>query len=55
MIVAIRDKIAPMVSAGKTLPEVLAAKPTADYDAKVPGGSTTIDRFVGQVYAELKR
>jgi cyclase len=54
MIVAIRDKIAPMVSQGKTLPEVMAAKPTADYDAKVPGGSTTIERFVGQVYAELK-
>jgi cyclase len=54
MIIAIRDKIAPMVSQGKTLPEVLAAKPTADYDAKVPGGATTIERFVGQVYAELK-
>ncbi len=54
MIIAIRDKIAPMVSQGKTLQEVLAAKPTADYDAKVPGGATTIDRFVGQVYAELK-
>jgi glyoxylase-like metal-dependent hydrolase (beta-lactamase superfamily II) len=54
MIVAIRDKIAPMVAQGKTLPEVMAAKPTADFDAKVPGGSTTIERFVGQVYAELK-
>ncbi len=54
MIIAIRDKIAPLVAQGKTLPEVMAAKPTADYDAKVPGGSTTIDRFVGQVYAELK-
>jgi cyclase len=55
MIIAIRDKIAPMVSQGKTLPEVLAAKPTAAYDAKVPGGDTTIERFVGQVYAELKK
>jgi len=54
MIIAIRDKIAPLVSQGKTQAEVLAAKPTADYDAKVPGGATTIDRFVGQVYAELK-
>jgi cyclase len=55
MIVAIRDRIAPMVSQGKTLPEIMAAKPTADYDAKVPGGAPTIERFVGQVYAELKR
>jgi cyclase len=54
MIIAIRDKIAPMVSQGKTLPEVMAAKPTADYDAKVPGGGPTIERFVGQVYAELQ-
>jgi cyclase len=55
MIIAIRDKIAPMVAAGKTKEEVLASKPTADYDAKVPGGATTIDRFVGQVYDELKK
>jgi cyclase len=54
MIIAIRDKIGPMVSQGKTLDEVMAAKPTADFDAKVPGGDTTIQRFVGQVYAELK-
>jgi cyclase len=54
MIIAIRDKIAPMVSQGKSLDDVMAAKPTADYDAKVPGGDTTIARFVGQVYAELK-
>jgi cyclase len=54
MIIAIRDKIAPMVSQGKTLAEVVAAKPTADYDAKVPGVGTTGERFIGQVYAELK-
>jgi cyclase len=54
MIIAIRNKIAPMVSQGKTLQEVVAAKPTADYDAKVPGVGTTGERFIGQVYAELK-
>lgn len=54
MIIAIRDKIAPMVAQGKTLQEVIASKPTADYDSKVPGVGTTGDRFVGQVYAELK-
>jgi cyclase len=55
MIVAIRDKIAPLVQQGKTLEEVVAAKPTADFDAKVPMPGTTGDRFVGQVYAELKK
>jgi cyclase len=54
MIVAIRDKIAPMVKQGMSVEQVTAAKPTAAYDAKVPGVGTTGDRFVGQVYAELK-
>jgi glyoxylase-like metal-dependent hydrolase (beta-lactamase superfamily II) len=54
MIVAIRDKIAPMVRQGSTLEQVVASKPTADYDSKVPGAGTTGERFVGQVYAELK-
>jgi cyclase len=54
MIVAIRDKIAPMVKKGMTLEQVNAAKPTVDYDAKVPGVGTTGERFIGQLYAELK-
>jgi glyoxylase-like metal-dependent hydrolase (beta-lactamase superfamily II) len=54
MIIAIRDKIAPLVAQGKTLQEVLAAKPTADFDAKVPNANTTTERFVTQVYQELK-
>ncbi len=56
MIVAIRDRVAPLVQQGKTQQEVVAAKLTADYDARVPGGAATgnPDRFVGQVYAELK-
>jgi glyoxylase-like metal-dependent hydrolase (beta-lactamase superfamily II) len=54
MVVAVRDKIAPMVRDGKTLEQVVAAKPTADFDAKVQQPGTTGERFVGQVYAELK-
>lgn len=54
MILAIRDKIAPMVKKGLTVEQVTAAKPTADYDTKVPGVGTTGERFVGQLYAELK-
>ena len=33
----------------------VAAKPTADFDAKVQQPGTTGDRFVGQLYAELKK
>jgi glyoxylase-like metal-dependent hydrolase (beta-lactamase superfamily II) len=61
MIIAVRDRVAPMVRRGMTLEQVLAAKPTSSYnsdvrgwDGPVPGGGTTADRFVGQLYAELK-
>ena len=54
MIVAIRDKVATLVQLGKTQEEVVAAKPTSDYDAKVPQADTTSARFVGQLYAEIK-
>jgi hypothetical protein len=49
-----------MINEGKSEQEVLAAKVTAPYDAKVPGGllpagsGTSADRFVRMVYAQLK-
>jgi cyclase len=55
MVIAIRDKVAALVKDGKTQEQAVAAKPTADYDAKVQQPGTTGDRFVGQVYAELKK
>lgn len=54
MIVAIRAKVEPLVKQGRTLEQVIAAKPTADFDAKVPSVGTTGDRFIGQLYAELQ-
>jgi cyclase len=55
LIMAIRDKVAVLVKQNKTQAEVLAAKLTSDYDAKVTGASAmTADRFVGQLYTELK-
>ncbi|HEY6345723.1 MAG TPA: MBL fold metallo-hydrolase [Bryobacteraceae bacterium] len=54
MILAIRDKIAPLVAQGKSQQDVVAMKVTADFDAKVPTASTTSERFVTQVYQELK-
>ena len=55
LIVALRDRVARLVQQGKTLEEVIAAKLTADYDARVPNPGTTGDRFIGQLYAELKK
>ena len=53
MILAVRDRVAKLISEGKTQEQVLAAHPTADYDAKVPNSAETTQRFVTQVYAEL--
>ncbi len=53
MILAIRDKVAALVQQGKTVDEVLAAKTTSDFD-NIPNASTTSERFVRQLYAELK-
>lgn len=54
IMIALRDKVAPMVAQGMTLEQVIAAKPTADFDAQVTGVGTTGDRFIGQLYAELQ-
>ena len=55
MMLAVRDKVAALLRQNKTQEEVVAAKLTADVDAKVTGATPmTADRFVGQLYAELK-
>jgi cyclase len=54
MILVIRDRVKALVDEGKTVDEVLAAKPTSEYDDKVPSAATTSERFIRQLYAELK-
>jgi glyoxylase-like metal-dependent hydrolase (beta-lactamase superfamily II) len=54
MMIALRDKVAPLVKQGQTQEQVVAAKLTAEFDAKVPQPGTTGDRFIGQLYAELQ-
>ncbi|HYL38146.1 MAG TPA: MBL fold metallo-hydrolase [Bryobacteraceae bacterium] len=60
MILGVQAKVRQMISEGKSEQEVLAAKVTAPYDAKVPGGllpagaGTSADRFVRMVYSQLK-
>ena len=55
MMMAVRDKVQALVRQNKTQDEVIAAKPTADFDSKVTGATpATADRFVGQLYQELK-
>ncbi len=50
---AVRDKVAAMVKQGKTADEIVAAKPTADTDAKVDPGGNSSERFLRALYAEL--
>jgi hypothetical protein len=55
MMMAVRDKVAALIRQNKTQDDVVAAKPTAEFDATVTGASpATADRFVGQLYQELK-
>jgi glyoxylase-like metal-dependent hydrolase (beta-lactamase superfamily II) len=49
----IRDAVAPLVEAGKSLEEVQAAKPTAEFDEVWGGGFINPETFVGIVYQSL--
>jgi hypothetical protein len=63
MILDVRGHVLALIAEGKTKQEVLAAKLTAPYDNKVPGGTTSLpaglgtsaDRFVGALYDECKK
>ena len=37
----------------QTVQEIIAAKPTAEYDAKIEQAAMTSERFITQLYAEL--
>jgi glyoxylase-like metal-dependent hydrolase (beta-lactamase superfamily II) len=51
----IRDRINKLVQEGKSREEVVAAKPTADFDAKLGKGFLTPEQFVSIVYMDLSR
>jgi cyclase len=62
MMLAVRDRISKMIREGKSEADVIAAKPWADFDSKVPQSDakvgntnqTVAQRFATQVYAELR-
>jgi cyclase len=60
MILALQASVQQLIAQGKTQQEVLAAHVTGPYDSKVPGGllpagaGTSADRFVSEMYQELK-
>src|SRR5437660_233935 len=55
MLAAARERIAKLKAAGKTEEEVVALKPTADYDAKFGVNERAIGNFLRVVYRSLPR
>ena len=55
MLAAIRERVAQHIKEGKSLEEVLAAKPTQEFEAAMGQGFMNAERFVGIVYNSLKK
>ncbi len=55
MLAGVRERVRRAMAGGRTLEQVVAAKPTAEFDEKWGKGFLTPDQFVGIVYADLAR
>jgi glyoxylase-like metal-dependent hydrolase (beta-lactamase superfamily II) len=55
MLKGVRDAVAKQVAMGKSQEQVIAAKPTAAWDAKWGGGFLNPDQFTAIVYSDLSR
>lgn len=53
MLVGVRDRVATLIHEGKSRDEIVAAKPTAEFDAVWGKGFLSPDRFVGIVCASM--
>jgi cyclase len=54
MIVAVRDRVKPLIAAGRTESQVLAEHPTADFDTRWGHGRVQADQFVREIYSAIK-
>jgi len=50
----VRDRVAKAISQGQTMEQVVASKPTKDFDEKVGNAAASADRFVQGVYVGLR-
>jgi len=55
MLATVRDRIRKLAGQGKTLAQVKAAKPTAEFDAAWGGGFINPDRFIEILYGDLSK
>ena len=53
LLVAARDRVGKLVAAGKTEQEAIAARPMADYDAKLAANEQASTNFIRVVYNSL--
>lgn len=53
VLVAARDRVKKLIAEGKTLDQIIAAKPMAEYDDRMGKGFINPERFLGTVYASL--
>ncbi len=52
MALTVRDRVVTLVKQGKTADAIVAAKPTADFDARVDPGGTSSERFIRALVAD---
>ena len=55
VLATIRERVAQLLKEGKTLEEIVATKPTQEFDAAMGQGFMNGERFVGLVYDSLKK
>ena len=55
MLHAVRDRVKALTTAGKSLADILAAKPTAEFDAKWGHGPVTTEQFVTMVHDAVSK
>jgi hypothetical protein len=55
MLRTVHDRVQALVTSGKTLPDVLAAKPTAEFDAEWGHGPVTAAQFVTMVFETVSK
>jgi len=54
LILTLRDRISALAAQGKTLEEIVAAKPTAEFDAQIPQGAQSAEEIVKWMYTAIK-
>lgn len=53
MLTTVYERVKKMIAEGKSLDEIVAAKPTAEYDEKLDNNFTPAANFIGFIYQEL--